>query len=67
MGLFGLLHPTKKDNLGGREMGEKIVGLDPLAGTGQGIPELAGAVSETGEHQEEIPGGILPTKGIITL
>jgi len=55
MGLLGGLHPAKNDDLGRGKVGKKRLGLDPPAGAGQGIPELAGAVSEAGKHHGKSP------------
>jgi hypothetical protein len=55
VGLFRVLHPAKKDNLGRGEMRKKRLGLNPLAAAGQGIPELAGAINETGKRTHREP------------
>ncbi len=64
MGLLGGLHPAKKDTLGRRKMGKKHLGLDPPAGAGQGIPELAGAVSEVGKNHGKSPAIVSRQKGL---
>ena len=53
MPLLGGLHPAKKDDLRRRQMGKKRPGLDPPAQAGQGVPELAGAVSKLGKDHKK--------------
>jgi hypothetical protein len=66
MPLFRWLHPAEKDELCRCEMGEEALVHDALAGTEQGIPELAGAVGEAGNRHSVTPADSADG-GIITL
>jgi hypothetical protein len=56
--LLRRLHPAEKDNLGRSERGKDGTSLDPSSGVEQGIPELAGAIGETGKHTSHLVKGL---------